>query len=70
MAPQELMPRFPGEFNIWPWLLSLTVTVVAFFLGWGLKDMKKRYDKVPEIAEEVVRIKQELADLKRELGKE
>ncbi len=64
MAPQGQLPQLSGEFNLWSWLLGLSVTAVAFFLGWGLRDVKKRYDKIPELETKIAVIEQEIKDLK------
>ena len=64
MPPQEPTSLFSGEFNLTSGLLGLAVTIVAFFLGWGMKDVKKRYDKIPEIEMEMAVLKQEIKDLK------
>ncbi len=69
MASQELIPQFPGEFNIWSYLLALATAVVVWFLAWGLKDIKKRYDKIPELEIKVAELKQELEDLKESMKK-
>ena len=69
MPPQEPVSLFSSEFNLTSELLGLAVTVVAFFLGWGLKDVKKRYDRIPEIEMEMAILKQEIEDLKELLKK-
>ena len=69
MPPQEPISLFSDEFNLTSGLLGLAVTVVAFFLGWGLKDVKKRYDRIPEIETDVAVLKQEIKDLKELLGR-
>ena len=69
MPPQEPTSLFSGEFNLTSGLLGLAVTIVAFFLVWGMKDVKKRYDKIPEIETDVAVLKQEIKDLKELLGK-
>ena len=69
MPPQESISLFSDEFNLTSGLLGLAVTVVAFFLGWGLKDVKKRYDRIPKIETEIAVLKQEIKDLKELLGK-
>ena len=69
MPPQEPISLFSSEFNLTSELLGLAVTVVAFFLGWGLKDVKKRYDRIPKIETEIAVLKQEIKDLKELLGK-
>jgi len=69
MPPQEPTSLFSGEFNLTSGLLGLAVTVVAFFLGWGMKDVKKRYDRIPEIETEIAVLKQEIKDLKELLGR-
>ena len=69
MPPQEPISLFSDEFNLTSGLLGLAVTIVAFFLGWGMKDVKKRYDKIPEIETDVAVLKQEIKDLKELLKK-
>jgi len=69
MPPQEPISLFSDEFNLTSGLLGLAVTIVAFFLGWGMKDVKKRYDKIPEIETDVAVLKQEIKDLKELLGR-
>ena len=69
MPPHEPTSLFSGEFNLTSGLLGLAVTIVAFFLGWGMKDVKKRYDKIPGIETDVAVLKQEIKDLKELLGR-
>ena len=64
MSSQEPASLFSSEFNLTSGLLGLAVTVVAFFLGWGLKNVKKRYDRIPEIETDMAVLKQEIKDLK------
>lgn len=49
------------------WLFRLALTVVTFFLGWGLKDVKKRYDKVPELEKLLVGLDARMKEIERRL---
>ena len=69
MLSQEPVSLFSDKFSLTSALLGLAVTIVAFFLGWGMKDVKKRYDKIPEIETDVAVLKQEIKDLKELLKK-
>ena len=69
MLSQEPVSLFSDKFSLTSALLGLAITIVAFFLGWGMKDVKKRYDRIPEIETEIAVLKQEIEDLKELLKK-
>ena len=51
------------------WVFRLILTVVTFLLGWGMKDIKKRYDKVPELEKILVALTKELEEINHRLDK-
>ena len=69
MLSQEPVSLFSDKFSLTSALLGLAITIVAFFLGWGMKDVKKRYDRIPKIETEIAVLKQEIKDLKELLKK-
>lgn len=62
-----LVPQSTWEAD-WAWLKGAAISVVIFFLAWGLKDLKSRYDKVPELEKAIIKLKSVLnEDQKRRL---
>lgn len=47
------VPTQTGDTFSWQWIAGAAISVVTFFLAWGLKDVKGRYDKVPELEKQV-----------------
>jgi hypothetical protein len=50
--------------SIVAWLIGVGSSAVIFFLAWGLKDVKARYDKVPTLETEIATLKAEMEMLK------
>jgi hypothetical protein len=57
--PQNTVP----DVNWISWMMGCASAVVIFFLAWGLKDVKKRFDRVPELELELERLRSEIQRL-------
>lgn len=64
-VPLVTAPTPSGD--VWDWITKISVGLIVFFLGWGLKDVKKRYDKVPELETSLALMAQDLKAIKRHL---
>ena len=59
----------PESWNWWSWLLGVASTGALFFIAWGLKDVKGRYDKVPLLEAKNTELEGKIRRLCTELGK-
>ena len=50
------------------WLIGVGSSLVIFFLAWGLKDVKARYDKIPKMETDIALLCSEIKRLKRKTG--
>lgn len=67
-APSINLP--PSDQWSWgSWVLGLASAAVLFFLAWGLKDVKARYDKVPLLEAKNTELEGKIRRLCAELGK-
>jgi hypothetical protein len=64
--PQTVQNAF-SDSSIVAWLIGMASSAVIFFLAWGLKDVKSRYDKVPELEKTIIGLQQKIADLEKRL---
>lgn len=66
------MAATPGspvtDTDLGPWLFRLAITAVTFLIGWGLKDVKRRYDRVPELELILTRLEEQLKEVDRRLN--
>lgn len=63
--------NFPKVSDISPWwayIVGLASSAIIWFLAWGLRDVKKRYDAVPEITNQLQGIKRRLRCIEKKLS--
>lgn len=53
----------------WDWIKGSAVTLIIFFLGWGLKDVKRRYDQVLVLEKDLARLAQAVEDIQRQMDR-
>ena len=56
-----------SDANIIGWLVGIASSAVIFFLAWGLKDVKARYDKIPMLETKIALLEAEIANIKGRL---
>jgi hypothetical protein len=65
--PERILQATPvPEINWFSWLMGCATALAIFFLAWGLKDVKRRFDLVPELESEIRILKSEVERLKNE----
>ena len=57
------------QFSWISWIIGAASTVAIWFIAWGLRDVKTRYDKIPELEAEIADLKGKVHRLCAELGK-
>lgn len=68
---EKIVPNPPQMVDISPWwayIVGLGSSAIIWFLAWGLRDVKRRYDIVPELSEQQKSILRRLRTIERRLN--
>lgn len=65
--PQNVQPTIT-DLQLFSWMAGLATAAALFFLAWGVRDVKARFDKVPELEKEIDRLRVELEIIKERVN--
>lgn len=71
MNLEKTLDKPPQMIDISPWwayIVGLGSSAIIWFLAWGLRDVKRRYDIVPELSEQQKAILRRIRAIERKLN--